>query len=445
MEKSGIKAVSAIAAVLAVSCSAFFGFSEYSVTASAAENLQSSGTQYKTVLVEKHIHTFSNAWTKDNDYHWHSATCGHDTVQGKAPHEWDGGRVTTPVTDTKDGIVTYACEVCGAQKAVRIPAGTGLEHTHKAEEKWSFDENGHWHRCGECSDRLDYSKHVENSGVVTVKPTAVSEGEMTYRCRICGAVTRTEKLPAEGGDTADTAQPQRTAEVQPLLLDSEGCGWEAVSREIASAEDGGTVAVDMNGARELPKAVAESFQGRNVDLVVKMKSGVKWTINGENITDPRSVNLNVIKDARTHISDELLADVSKGSESIKQLSLNYNGYLGFTGTLNIDFGKKYDGLFANVYSYNSKEKTLELVDCCPVERGEADIRFSHASEYAVVLSAEPAGLYEDVAAGGGMSLNGGIISVDTDRTAPLRWYGLSLAAGALSAAAAFVLKRYARK
>ena len=54
-------------------------------------------------------HTFSEAWSKDDTYHWHAATCGHtDEVSGKAEHSWD------------DGI----CSVCGAPKP-----SEGLDYT----------------------------------------------------------------------------------------------------------------------------------------------------------------------------------------------------------------------------------------------------------------------------------------------------------------------------
>ena len=50
---------------------------------------------------DSHTHTFATAWTWDETYHWHEATCEHkDEVNGKAEHN----------------LVDNQCTVCGYQK-----------------------------------------------------------------------------------------------------------------------------------------------------------------------------------------------------------------------------------------------------------------------------------------------------------------------------------------
>ena len=34
----------------------------------------------------EHVHTFSDAWSRNNSEHWHQATCGHDVDKDRAPH-----------------------------------------------------------------------------------------------------------------------------------------------------------------------------------------------------------------------------------------------------------------------------------------------------------------------------------------------------------------------
>lgn len=406
----------------------------------------------------EHEHTFSNGWAKDKDYHWHPANCGHDTVNGKEAHKWDGGRVTTEPTDKKEGVVTYTCEVCGAQKAELIPTAdkepTEERHIHVASMEWSADETGHWHNCTGCAEKYDFAEHSENNGVVTVRPTENSEGEITYRCRICGAVTRTEILPA-GYDTADdSVQQTEVSDVQPAEMvmqsdenlpeiaeESHIKGWEAISEKILYASDGETVSVNMNNASELPKSVIEAFAGRNVNLAVKMKNGVKWTINGENVTSPRSVNLGVVRNARTHIPKETLKVIGADGVSTKQLSLDYNGEFGFTGTLTVNFGKKYNDFYANAFSYDRKSKELELTDSSPIENGSADMDFSHASEYAVVISEVPLESSEDVAVGGGVILPSEKINVEIKKTSPYRKYAYIAAALAAGITVVSVIKK----
>lgn len=63
--------------------------------------------KYKTILefflgslllasCSGHTHTFDTAWTHDNNYHWHKATCEHaDEISGKAEHTYDEDGVCT--------------------------------------------------------------------------------------------------------------------------------------------------------------------------------------------------------------------------------------------------------------------------------------------------------------------------------------------------------------
>ena len=80
------------------------------------------------VVTPTHTHTYSDAWSKDADYHWHAATCEHATeVKDKAAHEWDLGEITTPATEESDGVKTFTCTVCGATKTEAVPQ---LVHIH---------------------------------------------------------------------------------------------------------------------------------------------------------------------------------------------------------------------------------------------------------------------------------------------------------------------------
>ena len=65
----------------------------------------------------EHVHTYSTGWTTSDTHHWHAATCEHtDEKSGYGEHSWNGGQVTIDPTMTTDGVKTYTCTVCGAQK-----------------------------------------------------------------------------------------------------------------------------------------------------------------------------------------------------------------------------------------------------------------------------------------------------------------------------------------
>ena len=63
------------------------------------------------------------SWEKDDDNHWHKATCEHtEEVKDKAAHTWDEGKVTTPAEPGKDGVKTYTCTACGIKRPGSIDA-----------------------------------------------------------------------------------------------------------------------------------------------------------------------------------------------------------------------------------------------------------------------------------------------------------------------------------
>lgn len=119
-----------------------------------------------TIVIPATGHTYSEEWTSDDDYHWHAATCGHDVeVKDRAEHAWDSGEITTEPTCTETGVKTYTCTVCDATKTETVSA-TG--HTYS--DKWSYDEDYHWHAatCGHNEETKDKSEHTLVDGICTV-------------------------------------------------------------------------------------------------------------------------------------------------------------------------------------------------------------------------------------------------------------------------------------
>ena len=59
-----------------------------------------------------HTHTYSTDWTSDEDYHWHAATCGHNAVNGKAPHVYGDWIIDKEPTKFEDGRRHKICSIC---------------------------------------------------------------------------------------------------------------------------------------------------------------------------------------------------------------------------------------------------------------------------------------------------------------------------------------------
>ena len=144
----------------------------------------------KTKVLAKvaHVHKFDESvWEKDDTHHWHPATCAHtDQKSVFENHVWNEGVITTPATETTEGIKTYTCTKCGKTKTSSIGK---LDHVHTFDtENWAYDTENHWHpaTCGHADEKNALAPHVWNEGVITTPATETTEGEKTYTCTKCG-------------------------------------------------------------------------------------------------------------------------------------------------------------------------------------------------------------------------------------------------------------------
>lgn len=150
-------------------------------------------------VYNKTAHTPSDELKHDSEGHWTvCSVCGYESTE-KKEHTWDDGEITVEPTETTEGVKTYTCTECGETKTETVPKSA---HKHVAGEEWKYDENTHWHECVSetCDDKtakLDEAAHTEDEGTVTKAATETEEGVKTYKCTVCGAVTRTETIPKE--------------------------------------------------------------------------------------------------------------------------------------------------------------------------------------------------------------------------------------------------------
>ena len=95
-----------------------------------------------TACTPPHEHSFATTWANDANYHWHAATCEHETeIADKAEHTMDGGN----------------CTVCGY-------------HEHQFSSEWSKDGSYHWHAtiCEHETEIADKAEHTMDGGNCTV-------------------------------------------------------------------------------------------------------------------------------------------------------------------------------------------------------------------------------------------------------------------------------------
>lgn len=200
--------------------------------------------QTKQVVIPKaeHVHKFAAVWSKDANFHWHTATCAHSNEVGdKAAHIWDNGVVTEQPTEQTEGTKLYSCIVCGQEKQVTMDK---LPHTHKFDmQSWTSDETYHWHAatCEHTTLTSDKNSHDWDEGVVTVEATELIEGQKEQTCLVCGK-TRTVSIGfAEHVHTYDTS---KWTSDDYFHWHASTCGHSSeVIDSAAHTWDGGTVSV----------------------------------------------------------------------------------------------------------------------------------------------------------------------------------------------------------
>jgi len=142
----------------------------------------------------------------------------------------------------------------------------------------------------------------------------------------------------------------------------------------------------MSGATEVPKKIFEAVKGKDIDIILNMGNGYVWTINGKDITTPKDVNFNVKTASEQRIPIDVINMVT--GEKL-QLFLSFDGDFGLKATLTIDLKKSNSGYFANLFYYNPTTQKLEYVSSGEIGAdGKADLDFTHASDYVIMISDE---------------------------------------------------------
>ena len=163
---------------------------------------------------------------------------------------------------------------------------------------------------------------------------------------------------------------------------------QQIITKIKAAKDGDTVEFTLKPSQtKLDKEVFETLSGRDVTLVLHLDGEVDWTIYGQDIAaDAVLTDLDMGVSMNTTTIPVDLINAITGEIGTVQLTLAHDGEFGFVLTLTAPLGAENEGLWANLYRYDESAgamtfQTAALVD----EDGNVALRFTHASEYAIVL------------------------------------------------------------
>lgn len=197
-------------------------------------------------------------------------------------------------------------------------------------------------------------------------------------------VTATFRLIEEPVDP--TPAPTPTPDPDPSGPSTgESDGWESIADEIAAADDGDSITIDMNGETEVPSDIFEDVAGKDVDLVFDMGDGLSWSVNGQDI--PEGTNLTDLDLGVDLGTDGIPVDVINaitGEKDSVQITLAYDGDFGFT--LTAPLGEDNTGYWANLYHYDEDTEAMNFEAAAEIGvDGSVSLPLSHASQYAIVI------------------------------------------------------------
>lgn len=265
----------------------------------------------------------------------------------------------------------WECETCAkyysdeAAAAEVSPADVIIAKTdHKWSVKYTYDKNGHWHKCEYCD-------------AVTGAESHVSSGEATATqaeyCTVCGYIITPKKGGGSSGGHVSGGSHSRdnTTETNPSI-NGEQKTWSDIAADLGR-QNGGSATISMSGETTVPAEVIKAIADRRVKVEFVYDSTKSWLIDGAKITTVSAADLSLFPGS---VDTSSLRGVSGGKYRI---SADIPAEIRFT------FLKRYAGEFANVYKL--VDGKLVFQTCIKLaEDGTAVVPgMSAPGEYAVMV------------------------------------------------------------
>ncbi len=285
----------------------------------------------------------------------------------------------------------------------------------------------------------------ENGEYTSNIPTATEVGDYTVWYYVKGDTNHTDS-----GKTSVMVSIKEG----PYIENEEGkMDWEAILDEVEDVVESDTkeiVTVDMNGTTVVPGDVLENIKGKDVTVEFDLGDGIVWTVNGKEITatDIEDIDFAVTISTEENSFDTIPVEVLNqvtGEKSHMEISLAHDGEFGFTAVLSLNLEAKNAGLFANLYYYNPTTQAMEFICSDEIAAdGTADLTFTHASDYTIVIDevAADAEEQEGSANQGGSVTPGGVQAPQTGDVSNVTLWTLLLIAGL--SMLVFAQKKYVR-
>lgn len=265
----------------------------------------------------------------------------------------------------------WECETCAkyysdeaAAAEVSLADVIIAKTDHKWSVKYTYDKNGHWHKCEYCD-------------AVTATESHVSSGEATATqaeyCTVCGYIITPKKCGGSSGGYVSGGSHSRdnTTETNPSI-NGEQKTWSDIAADLGR-QNGGSATISMSGETTVPAEVIKAIADRRVKVEFVYDSTKSWLIDGAKITTVSAADLSLFPGS---VDTSSLRGVSGGKYRI---SADIPAEIRFT------FLKRYAGEFANVYKL--VDGKLVFQTCIKLaEDGTAVVPgMSAPGEYAVMV------------------------------------------------------------
>ena len=256
----------------------------------------------------------------------------------------------------------WECETCAkyysdeaAATEVSLAEVIIAKTDHKWSVKYTYDKNGHWHKCEYCDAVTGTESHVSSGKATATK---------AEYCTVCGYII----TPRKGGGTHNR---DNTNERNPSINGVQKT-WSDIAADLGK-QSGGSATISMSGETTVPAEVIKVIADRKIKVEFVYDSTKSWLVDGAKITTVSAADLSLLPGS---VDVSSLRGVSGGKYRI---SADIPAEIRFT------FLKRYAGEFANVYKLIDGKLVFQT--CVKLaEDGTAVIPGMNApGEYAVMV------------------------------------------------------------
>ena len=227
----------------------------------------------------------------------------------------------------------WECETCAkyysdeaAAAEVSLADVIIAKTDHKWSVKYTYDKNGHWHKCEYCDAATGAESHV-SSGEATAT-------EAEY-CTVCGYIITPRKGGSSGSHVSGGGRDTTPTDTRPII-NGERKTWTEIAADLGR-QNGGSATISMSGETTVPAEVIKAIADRRVKVEFVYDSTKSWLIDGAKITTVSAADFSLFPGS---VDTSSLRGVSGGKYRI---SADIPAEIRFT------FLKRYAGEFANVY------------------------------------------------------------------------------------------------